>query len=111
MSQGVGVCTVCTFANRPFVSGFLTENLLVLCSNKDVLKETMAEDEQGLRTGEKWTLFGNEAEKVEVLREQRYVRQRCDHMALRRQVRVCCDLITYRYPRTLWTLNYRPTVL
>ncbi|XP_055759477.1 myomesin-3 isoform X1 [Salvelinus fontinalis] len=53
----------------------------------DVLKETMAADEQGLRTGEKWTLFGNEAEKVEVevLREQRFVRQRCDRMALRRQ--------------------------
>uniref|UniRef100_A0A4W5MQP3 Myomesin 3 n=1 Tax=Hucho hucho TaxID=62062 RepID=A0A4W5MQP3_9TELE len=83
VSQGVGVCTVCTFANRPFLSGFLTGNLLVLWSNRDVLKETMAADEQGLRTGEKWTLFGNEAEKVEVevLREQHYVRQRCDRMA------------------------------
>ena len=102
MSQGVGVCTVCTFANRPFLSSFLTGNLLVLWSNRDVLKETMAADEQGLRTGEKWTLFGNEAEKVEVevLREQRYVRQRCDRMALRRQVRVCSDLIPHGYTDT-----------
>ncbi|XP_034145032.1 myomesin-3 isoform X2 [Esox lucius] len=52
----------------------------------ELLMDTTAADEQVLR-GQKWTLFGNEAEKVEieVLREQRYMRRRCDRVALRRQ--------------------------
>ncbi|KAJ7985302.1 hypothetical protein DPEC_G00350670 [Dallia pectoralis] len=50
------------------------------------LTDAMAGDEQLMR-GQKWTLFGNEAEKVEiaVLREQRRIRQWCDRVALRRQ--------------------------
>ncbi|XP_018582424.1 myomesin-3 [Scleropages formosus] len=51
----------------------------------EVLKHTMAEDEQRVR--DKWTLFGNEAEKVEVevIRNQRTVRTRADRLALRQQ--------------------------
>ncbi|XP_030637314.1 myomesin-3 [Chanos chanos] len=51
----------------------------------EVLRETMANEE--LRTRNKWTLFGNEAEKVEieVIRNQHVVRTRVDRMALRRE--------------------------
>ncbi|XP_062322120.1 myomesin-3 [Osmerus eperlanus] len=51
----------------------------------EVLRETLAEDGQHHR--DKWTLFGNEAEKVEVevIRNQQQVRKRVDRQALRRQ--------------------------
>ncbi|XP_067093822.1 LOW QUALITY PROTEIN: myomesin-3 [Osmerus mordax] len=51
----------------------------------EVLQETLAEDGQHHR--DKWTLFGNEAEKVEVevIRNQQQVRKRVDRQALRRQ--------------------------
>ncbi|KAJ8405028.1 hypothetical protein AAFF_G00329490 [Aldrovandia affinis] len=51
----------------------------------DVLKQTIADDEQ--RQRDKWTLFGNEAEKVEVevIRNQHILRTRADRMALRRE--------------------------
>lgn len=51
----------------------------------EVLKETMAADEDYHR--DKWTLFGNEAEKVEVevIRNQHVVRARADRLALRKQ--------------------------
>uniref|UniRef100_A0A3B5BB06 Myomesin 3 n=1 Tax=Stegastes partitus TaxID=144197 RepID=A0A3B5BB06_9TELE len=53
---------------------------------REILKETMAADEEYQR--EKWTRFGNEAEKLEisVIRNQRVLRTRIDKMALRKQV-------------------------
>ncbi|XP_041963044.1 myomesin-3 isoform X2 [Alosa sapidissima] len=52
----------------------------------EVLKETMDADE--LREREKWTLFGNEVEKVEidVIRNQQMIRTRMDRMALRQEL-------------------------
>ncbi|XP_044064347.1 myomesin-3 isoform X2 [Siniperca chuatsi] len=51
----------------------------------EILKETLAADEEYHR--DKWTLFGNEAEKVEldVIRNQHMLRTRVDTMALRKQ--------------------------
>ncbi|KAL4657592.1 myomesin-3 [Arapaima gigas] len=51
----------------------------------EVLKQTMVADEQ--RQRDKWTLFGNEAEKVEVevIRNQHVVRTRANRLALRQQ--------------------------
>ncbi|KAM7421303.1 hypothetical protein PAMA_015448 [Pampus argenteus] len=51
----------------------------------EILSETMDADEEYHR--DKWTLFGNEAEKVEidVLRNQQLLRTRVDKMALRKQ--------------------------
>lgn len=51
----------------------------------EILKETMAADAKYRR--QKWTLFGNEAEKVElgVIRNQRVLRTRFDRKALRKQ--------------------------
>ncbi|XP_070691358.1 myomesin-3 [Pempheris klunzingeri] len=51
----------------------------------EILKETLAADEEYLR--QKWTLFGNEAEKVEldVIRNQHELRTRVDTLALRKQ--------------------------
>ncbi|XP_008429299.1 myomesin-3 [Poecilia reticulata] len=51
----------------------------------EVLQETMAADEEYHR--EKWTRFGNEAERTEkdVIRNQHLLRNRVDKMALRRQ--------------------------
>ncbi|XP_047454895.1 myomesin-3 [Mugil cephalus] len=51
----------------------------------EILKETMDADEEYYR--EKWTPFGNEAEKVEVdvIRNQHVLRTRIDKMALRKQ--------------------------
>ncbi|KAM4736307.1 myomesin-3 [Anableps anableps] len=51
----------------------------------EILEETMAADEEYHR--EKWTRFGNEAERVEidVIRNQHVLRNRVDKMALRRQ--------------------------
>ncbi|KAM3873043.1 myomesin-3 [Diretmus argenteus] len=50
----------------------------------EVLKETMAADEEYHR--DKWTMFGNEAEKVEieVIRNQHVIRTRADRLALRK---------------------------
>uniref|UniRef100_A0A8D2ZNG6 Myomesin 3 n=1 Tax=Scophthalmus maximus TaxID=52904 RepID=A0A8D2ZNG6_SCOMX len=52
----------------------------------DILKETLATDEEYHR--DKWTLFGNEAEKLEigVIRSQHVLRTRINKMALRKQV-------------------------
>ncbi|XP_029929114.1 myomesin-3 [Myripristis murdjan] len=52
----------------------------------EVLKETMAADEEEYYR-DKWTMFGNEAEKVEigVIRNQQLIRTRIDRMALRKQ--------------------------
>lgn len=60
----------------------------VLCSTREILKETLAADEEYHR--DKWTLFGNEAEKVEidVIRNQHILRTRVDKLALRNQVNV-----------------------
>lgn len=51
----------------------------------DILKETMAADEEYIR--DKWTMFGNEAAKleVEVIRNQHLLRSRIDTLALRKQ--------------------------
>nr|XP_023668868.1 myomesin-3 [Paramormyrops kingsleyae] len=51
----------------------------------EVLKQTLDTDE--LRQRDKWTLFGNEAEKVEVevIRNQHTVRKRADRLALRQE--------------------------
>lgn len=51
----------------------------------EVLRETLAADEEYYR--DVWTMFGNEAEKMEleVLRNQRLLRTRVDKLALRRQ--------------------------
>ncbi|KAK3540907.1 hypothetical protein QTP86_004171 [Hemibagrus guttatus] len=51
----------------------------------EVLRETMDNDE--LRERDQWTMFGNEAEKVEieVIRNQHMVRQRMDRMVLRKE--------------------------
>ncbi|XP_034468054.1 myomesin-3 [Hippoglossus hippoglossus] len=51
----------------------------------EILKETLAADEEYYR--DKWTMFGNEAEKVElaVIRGQHVLRTRIDKKALRRQ--------------------------
>lgn len=53
---------------------------------REVLRETMDNDE--LRERDQWTMFGNEAEKVEieVIRNQHMVRRRMDRMALRKEV-------------------------
>lgn len=58
----------------------------VIYASREILKETMDADEEYCR--EKWTLFGNEAEKVEVdvIRNQHELRTRIDKMALRKQV-------------------------
>ncbi|CAG6014633.1 unnamed protein product [Menidia menidia] len=54
-------------------------------TSREILQETMVADEDFQR--EKWTFFGNEAEKVEkdVIRNQHVLRTRFDKMALRHQ--------------------------
>lgn len=54
---------------------------------REVLRETMDNDE--LQERDQWTMFGNEAEKmeIEVIRNQHMVRQRMDRMLLRKEVR------------------------
>lgn len=56
-----------------------------MCSTRDVLRETLAEEHHR----DKWTMFGNEAEKVEldVMRNQRALRRRGDAAAFRKQVK------------------------
>lgn len=51
----------------------------------EVLRETLSNEE--LHERDQWTLFGNEAEKLEigVIRNQRVVRERVDRFALRRE--------------------------
>ena len=60
----------------------------VLCSTREILKDTLAADEEYER--DKWTMFGNELEKVEidVIRNQHVLRTRVDTMTLRKQVKV-----------------------
>ncbi|XP_036414255.1 myomesin-3 [Colossoma macropomum] len=67
------------------VKEILTEPKFPRHRTWEVLRETMADDE--LHQRDQWTLFGNEAEKVEieVIRNQHEVRKRVDRMALRRE--------------------------
>lgn len=60
----------------------------VWCFERDMLSEPLAAGHEYYR--EKRTLFGNEAQKVEldVLRNQRLLRQRVDRRTLRQQVKV-----------------------
>lgn len=69
-----------------------------MCSNREILTEALAADEQYYR--DKWTLFGNEAEKMEiaVIKNQRLLRKRVDKLALRKQVRV--QNLPQKWPRT-----------
>lgn len=57
-------------------------------STREILKETLEADEEFNR--DKWTMFGNEVEKVEidVIRNQHVLRTRADRLAFRMQVRV-----------------------
>lgn len=61
-------------------------NYFMLYINREILKETMAADEEYER--EQWTMFGNEAERVEidVIRNQQLLRTRVNKIALRKQV-------------------------
>lgn len=57
-------------------------------TTREILKDTLAADEEYHR--DKWTMFGNELEKVEtdVIRNQHVLRTRVDTMTLRKQVKV-----------------------
>ncbi|KAM4580373.1 myomesin-3 [Odontesthes bonariensis] len=72
-------------ANLMSVKEILNMNNLPRHRTWEILQETMSVDEDFQR--EKWTLFGNEAEKVEkdVIRNQHALRNRVDKMALRQQ--------------------------
>uniref|UniRef100_A0A3Q4GV39 Myomesin 3 n=1 Tax=Neolamprologus brichardi TaxID=32507 RepID=A0A3Q4GV39_NEOBR len=61
-------------------------NYFMLYTNREILKETMAADEEYER--EQWTMFGNEAERVEidVIRNQQLLCTRVNKIALRKQV-------------------------
>lgn len=61
-------------------------NYFMVYTNREILKETMAADEEYER--EQWTMFGNEAERVEidVIRNQQLLRTRVNKIALRKQV-------------------------
>lgn len=63
--------------------------------HREVLKQTLDTDE--LRQRDKWTLFGNEVEKVEVevIRNQHTVRKRADRLALRQEVLCCLNILDY----------------
>ncbi|XP_017309001.1 myomesin-3 [Ictalurus punctatus] len=67
------------------VKEILTEPKFPRHRTWEVLRETMDNDE--LRERDQWTMFGNEAEKVEieVIRNQHMVRRRMDRMALRKE--------------------------
>uniref|UniRef100_A0AAX7TIW4 Myomesin 3 n=1 Tax=Astatotilapia calliptera TaxID=8154 RepID=A0AAX7TIW4_ASTCA len=60
-------------------------NYFMVYTNREILKETMAADEEYER--EQWTMFGNEAERVEidVIRNQQLLRTRVNKIALRKQ--------------------------
>lgn len=75
-----------------------------LCSNREILTETLAAHEEYYR--DKWTLFGNEAEKMEiaVIKNQRMLRKRVDKLALRKQVRV--QNLPQKWPRTRLALPF-----
>lgn len=68
----------------------------MLCSTREILKETLAADEEEYHR-DKWTLFGNEAEKVEldVIRNQHLLRKRFDKIALRDQVEILVSGMTH----------------
>uniref|UniRef100_A0A3Q1GUW9 Myomesin 3 n=1 Tax=Acanthochromis polyacanthus TaxID=80966 RepID=A0A3Q1GUW9_9TELE len=70
----------------------LIKDILFYSTDREILKETMAADEEYQR--EKWTRFGNEAEKVEVdvIRNQHVLRTQVDRMALRKQKRASAHL-------------------
>lgn len=57
------------------------------CFSREILRGTLAADE-GEYHRDTWTLFGNEAERVEmdVIRNQHMLRMRIDRTALRKQV-------------------------
>ncbi|CAM4696725.1 unnamed protein product [Leuciscus chuanchicus] len=67
------------------VKEILTEPKFPRHRTWEALRETMSSDEQ--RERDQWTLFGNEAEKLEigVIRNQHVVRERVDRFALRRE--------------------------
>ncbi|KAK7158319.1 hypothetical protein R3I93_009509 [Phoxinus phoxinus] len=67
------------------VKEILTEPKFPRHRTWEALRETMSSDE--LRERDQWTLFGNEAEKLEigVIRNQHVVRERVDRFALRRE--------------------------
>ncbi|KAM9436580.1 myomesin-3 [Clarias gariepinus] len=67
------------------VKEILTEPKFPRHRTWEVLRETMDNDE--LRERDQWTMFGNEAEKleIEVIRDQHMVRQRVDRMVLRKE--------------------------
>ncbi|XP_060756301.1 myomesin-3 [Neoarius graeffei] len=69
------------------VKEILTEPKFPRHRTWEVLRETMDHDE--LRERDQWTMFGNEAEKVEieVIRNQHMVRQRMDRMVLRKEAK------------------------
>lgn len=58
----------------------------MFCSTREILQETVAADEEYHR--DKWTLFGNELEKMEmvVIENRQVLRTRADRLALRKQV-------------------------
>lgn len=64
---------------------------------REVLRETMDNDE--LRERDQWTMFGNEAEKleIEVIRDQHMVRQRVDRMVLRKEVKLRSRILQRKY--------------
>lgn len=68
----------------------------MLCSTREILKETLAADEEEYHR-DKWTLFGNEAEKVEldVIRNQHMLRTHVDKIALRKQVDILVSGMTH----------------
>ncbi|KAM9723019.1 myomesin-3 [Menidia menidia] len=72
-------------ANLMSVKEIINMNDLPRHRTWEILQETMVADEDFQR--EKWTFFGNEAEKVEkdVIRNQHVLRTRFDKMALRHQ--------------------------
>ncbi|XP_051576030.1 myomesin-3-like [Myxocyprinus asiaticus] len=76
----------------PIISGdvmsvkeILTEPVFPRHRTWEALRETMASDE--LRERDQWTMFGNEAEKLEigVIRNQHVIRERVDRFTLRRE--------------------------
>ena len=68
----------------------------VLYSNRDKLNAAPAADEAYYR--DKWTMFGNEAEAMEiaVIKNQRLLRTRVNKMALRKEVK--SQLCSYKWP-------------
>lgn len=65
----------------------LLSSLNLTFDPREALRETMSSDE--LRERDQWTLFGNEAEKLEIgmIKNQRVIRERVDRWSLRTEVR------------------------